>query len=106
MTTIQIITFETKEYFSRVMIEEFSQKSFRTYSSIRFVEEKIDTFFTPFQLVHNRGTMFFNAKDALQKALDTQFEDTKIIAVNNQISSLLTSSDISDLSQCFNITDS
>ena len=106
MTTIQIITFETKEYFSRVMIEEFSQNNFRAYASIRLIEKENDTFFTPFQLLHETGTIFVSAVDALQKAIDSQLKDKEIVTVNNQTSSLLTSSDISNISHCVNITDS
>ena len=106
MTAIQIITFETKEYFSRVMIEEFSQNNFRAYASIRLIEKEMDTFFTPFQLVHDTSTIFLNAKDALQKVIDSQVKDNEIVAVNNQTSNLLTSSDISNISHCVNIIDS
>ena len=106
MTAIQIITFETERYITRVMIEEFSHNYFRVYSSIRLKEDEIDTIFTPFELSHDKSALFLSPKDALAKVIQTQLKDEKIIEINSQISDLLTSEEIMNITKVTNIIES
>ena len=92
MTPIQIITIKTKAKTVRIMIEEISKNKFRTYESLKNNGDKI---FSPFTKTNDE---FTSAERALLKSIST-FNNNLIIEVDNQISDLLTTNKIKDITK-------
>ena len=99
MTPIQIITIKTKTKTVRIMIEEVSKNNFRTYESVK---DNKDTFFSPFQ---ENNAKFTNAELALVKIISS-FNNESIIEVDNQISDLLTTEKIQEITKVNDVKES
>ncbi len=96
MTAIQIITINSKDKTIRGMIEKVNQNNFRLYISSK------ETYFTPFIVMEKE---FKKATDALTE-ITNFFQNSIILEVDNQISDLLTTNEISTITKCSKIKES
>ena len=94
MTTIQIITTELEDKYIRIMIEELVEnKLYRGYFSFKNKGLNDKSYFSAFEQLNLE---FNSASDTLRYFMDNK----NILSVSNEISSLLTSEQIKQMTNC------
>ncbi|AXH16490.1 hypothetical protein CP985_13450 [Malaciobacter mytili LMG 24559] len=100
MTTIQIITAEMEDKYIRIMIEELIENQlYRGYYSFKNKNMNSKSYYSAFELLDKD---FTSASDTLGFFM----RHKNILSVSNEISSLLTSEQIKQITNCENLKES